>query len=252
MDKSQELQLLKLLDSGGLNKSQEFNVLKALEGDISADEAMRDVYLESLKPSLSFDELVDSKRTDKSSDSEMFDTETGITDSSLRRQLGGAESAGEEELVLKNFGFREGDYIRDKRGNLALTPNGALLLDIVTDKPIMIDESQFSISDIQDFVGAAGEEIVGGIAGAVAGQALIPVPILGAMIGAGIGIGMLTYATAEPIYHFVNNPDVIRGITSGETLENVRPAFQWSFLHWGLSAWACYALVGLTLFYKLL
>ena len=67
------------------------------------------------------------------------------------------------------------------------------------------------------------------------------------MFGAGIGIGMLTYATAEPIYHFVNNPDVIRGITSGETLENVRPAFQWSFLHWGLSAWACYALVGLTL-----
>jgi len=67
------------------------------------------------------------------------------------------------------------------------------------------------------------------------------------MFGAGICIGMLTYATAEPIYHFVNNPDVIRGITSGETLENVRPAFQWSFLHWGLSAWACYALVGLTL-----
>jgi choline-glycine betaine transporter len=30
-------------------------------------------------------------------------------------------------------------------------------------------------------------------------------------------------------------------------LENVRPAFQWSFLHWGLSAWACYALVGLAL-----
>ena len=189
MDKSQELQLLKLLDSGGLNKSQEFNVLKALEGDISADEAMRDVYLESLKPSLSFDELVNSKRTDKSSDSEMFDTETGITDSSLRRQLGGAETAGEEELVLGNFGFREGDYIRDERGNLALTPSGALLLGIETDKPIMIDESQFSISDVQDFIGSAGEEIVGGIAGAVAGQALIPVPILGAMIGAGIGAG---------------------------------------------------------------
>ena len=65
------------------------------------------------------------------------------------------------------------------------------------------------------------------------------------MFGAGIGIGMLTYATAEPIYHFGNNPDVIRGLTSSETLENVRPAFQWSFLHWGLSAWACYALVGL-------
>ena len=67
------------------------------------------------------------------------------------------------------------------------------------------------------------------------------------MFGAGIGIGMLTYATAEPIYHFSNNPDVIRGTVTAVTAVNVRPAFQWSFLHWGLSAWACYALVGLAL-----
>ena len=67
------------------------------------------------------------------------------------------------------------------------------------------------------------------------------------MFGAGIGIGMLTYATAEPIYHFSNNPDVIRGTVTAVTAGNVRPAFQWSFLHWGLSAWACYALVGLAL-----
>jgi choline/carnitine/betaine transport len=67
------------------------------------------------------------------------------------------------------------------------------------------------------------------------------------MFGAGIGIGMLTYATGEPIYHFSNNPDVIMGITTAEHADNVRAAFKWSFLHWGLSAWACYALVGLTL-----
>ncbi|MEC8088441.1 MAG: BCCT family transporter, partial [Pseudomonadota bacterium] len=67
------------------------------------------------------------------------------------------------------------------------------------------------------------------------------------MFGAGIGIGMLTYATAEPIFHFGNNPDVIRGIVGSETAENVRPAYKWSFLHWGFSAWACYALVGLAL-----
>ena len=67
------------------------------------------------------------------------------------------------------------------------------------------------------------------------------------MFGAGIGIGMLTYATAEPIFHFGNNPDVIRGTVLTESFENVRPAFKWSFLHWGFSAWACYALVGLAL-----
>jgi len=31
------------------------------------------------------------------------------------------------------------------------------------------------------------------------------------MFGAGIGIGMLTFATAEPLYHFGTNPDVIVG-----------------------------------------
>jgi len=67
------------------------------------------------------------------------------------------------------------------------------------------------------------------------------------MFGAGIGIGMLTYATAEPIFHFGNNPDVIRGMVTAESAANVRPAYQWSFLHWGFSAWACYALVGLAL-----
>ena len=36
------------------------------------------------------------------------------------------------------------------------------------------------------------------------------------MFGAGIGIGMLTFATAEPIYHFGNNPDVIQGFATAE------------------------------------
>mgnify|MGYP003120825281 FL=1 len=189
MDKRQELTFLRMLDQGGLNKSQELNVLKALDGDISGDEAMKSIYLESLKPSTSFEEMVGSNRVESGPDSETFDTETGIKDSSLRRQLGGAETAGEEELVLGRYGFKEGDYVRDKNGNLAITPQGALLLGIETDKPIMIDESGFSLSDLQDFVGAAGEEIVGGIGGAIAGQALIPIPVLGAMIGAGIGAG---------------------------------------------------------------
>jgi choline/carnitine/betaine transport len=67
------------------------------------------------------------------------------------------------------------------------------------------------------------------------------------MFGAGIGIGMLTYSTAEPIYHFANNPDVILGYAAGASAESVRPAYKWSFLHWGISAWGCYAVVGLAL-----
>ncbi len=67
------------------------------------------------------------------------------------------------------------------------------------------------------------------------------------MFGAGIGIGMLTFATAEPLYHFGTNPDVIVGDATGSSADNVRSAMKWSFLHWGFSAWGSYAIVGLSL-----
>lgn len=69
------------------------------------------------------------------------------------------------------------------------------------------------------------------------------------MFGAGIGIGMLTFATAEPMYHFATNPNVIMGDATGSSAENVPYAYVWSFSHWGFVAWACYALVGLSLAY---
>ena len=37
---------------------------------------------------------------------------------------------------------------------------------------------------------------------------------LSMMFGAGIGIGMLTYSTAEPIFHFASNPETIQGIST--------------------------------------
>ncbi|MEM7438372.1 MAG: BCCT family transporter [Pseudomonadota bacterium] len=67
------------------------------------------------------------------------------------------------------------------------------------------------------------------------------------MFGAGIGVGMLTWAVAEPVYHFQNNPEVIMGLAEGSTADNIRNAYKWSFVHWGLGAWACYAIAGLAL-----
>ncbi len=67
------------------------------------------------------------------------------------------------------------------------------------------------------------------------------------MFGAGIGVGMLTWAVAEPIYHFNNNPEVIQGLATAASEDNIRNAYKWSFLHWGLGAWACYAIAGLSL-----
>lgn len=69
------------------------------------------------------------------------------------------------------------------------------------------------------------------------------------LFGAGIGIGMLTYSTGEPLSHFSNNPDIIRGIVEPRTAETVRSAYMYSFLHWGFGAWCTYALVGLAVGY---
>ncbi|WP_300037407.1 BCCT family transporter [uncultured Roseobacter sp.] len=67
------------------------------------------------------------------------------------------------------------------------------------------------------------------------------------MFGAGIGVGMLTWAVAEPVAHFQNNPQVIQGLATAAGEDNVRNAYVWSFLHWGAGAWACYAVIGLAL-----
>lgn len=72
---------------------------------------------------------------------------------------------------------------------------------------------------------------------------------LSMMFGAGIGIGMLTYSTAEPIFHFANNPDTIKGITSSLDEDNVRNAYKWAMLHYGFTPWACYGVVGISLGY---
>ena len=69
------------------------------------------------------------------------------------------------------------------------------------------------------------------------------------LFGAGIGIGMLTYSTGEPLAHFTNSPEIIRGVVEAGSVEAVRPAYMWTFLHWGFGAWCTYALVGLAIGY---
>lgn len=69
------------------------------------------------------------------------------------------------------------------------------------------------------------------------------------MFGAGIGVGMLTYSTAEPIFHFANNPDVIKGIVEAQSAENVRMAYKWAAFHYAFTTWACYGIVGMALGY---
>ena len=72
---------------------------------------------------------------------------------------------------------------------------------------------------------------------------------LSMMFGAGIGVGMLTYSTAEPIFHFTTNPETIQGLAQSQGADNVRNAYKWALLHYGLTPWACYGIVGMALGY---
>ena len=65
------------------------------------------------------------------------------------------------------------------------------------------------------------------------------------LFSAGMGIGLVFWSIAEPIYHFQNNPF----ITEGMTPEAASMAMRITFLHWGLHPWAIYVIVGLSLAY---
>lgn len=64
------------------------------------------------------------------------------------------------------------------------------------------------------------------------------------LFSAGIGIGLVYWGTAEPLYHFMAPP-----LGEAETVEAAKQAMNISFLHWGLHAWAIYTLVALALAY---
>jgi choline/glycine/proline betaine transport protein len=62
------------------------------------------------------------------------------------------------------------------------------------------------------------------------------------LFSAGMGIGLLFFSVAEPIFHFTNPPRA--AINEAATARN---AMKYTLLHWGMHAWAIYALVGLSL-----
>ncbi|MBP2280498.1 choline/glycine/proline betaine transport protein [Psychrobacter sp. PL19] len=67
---------------------------------------------------------------------------------------------------------------------------------------------------------------------------------IGMLFSAGIGIGLLYWGTAEPLYHFMAPP-----LGEAETIAAAKQAMNISFLHYGLHVWALYGMVALSLAY---
>ncbi len=62
------------------------------------------------------------------------------------------------------------------------------------------------------------------------------------LFSAGMGIGLLFYGVAEPMFHFTNPP-----IPVADQTEAAHQAMAFTFMHWGLHSWAVYALIALAL-----
>ena len=64
------------------------------------------------------------------------------------------------------------------------------------------------------------------------------------LFSAGMGIGLMFFGVSEPVMHFISPP-----VGDPGTLDAAKEAMTLTFFHWGLHAWAIYAIVALILAY---
>ncbi len=64
------------------------------------------------------------------------------------------------------------------------------------------------------------------------------------LFSAGMGIGLMFFGVAEPVMHYLAPP-----VGDGGTMEAARESMKITFFHWGLHAWAIYAVVAISLAY---
>ncbi len=67
------------------------------------------------------------------------------------------------------------------------------------------------------------------------------------LFAAGMGIGLVFWGVAEPLNHFSTTPPGASDVATPDGA--ARQAFDTTFLHWGLHAWAIYIVIGLAVAY---
>jgi glycine betaine transporter len=70
---------------------------------------------------------------------------------------------------------------------------------------------------------------------------------LALLFSAGMGIGLVFWGVAEPIYHYLTPP--VNGVEGGSP-EAARLSLRYSFFHWGLHPWAIYTIIALAIAYS--
>ena len=183
MDKQHQLMLIRGLKSGSLNKNQQLQAIRALKSNVDNSEVsdlVTSLSFTNLNTGKSLQDLVNER---KGRDLDNFDYKTGA-DGRLRSLMSFGETESDREAILKRIVGEDG-YIRDKGGQLALTPTGQKVRGMEpTGKNIVIEDEGFSMRDFSDLLGIL-PETAGSIAGAVIGGG--PSLGFGAIAGAGAG-----------------------------------------------------------------
>lgn len=65
------------------------------------------------------------------------------------------------------------------------------------------------------------------------------------LFSAGMGIGLVFWGVAEPIFHYLEPPMQL----PGQNAEAARVGMRYAFFHWGLHPWAIYTIIALALAY---
>ena len=65
------------------------------------------------------------------------------------------------------------------------------------------------------------------------------------LFAAGMGIGLVFWGVAEPVYHFAGPP-----FAEPKSAQAAADAMRTTFFHWGFHPWACYAVVAMALAYS--
>ncbi len=69
------------------------------------------------------------------------------------------------------------------------------------------------------------------------------------MFGAGLGVGLMVFATAEPLGLWGSNPLTVSGQVAPNAPDGLTGAYRYTYLHYGFHAWAIYVVTGLSLAY---
>ncbi|MEF8758061.1 MAG: BCCT family transporter [Halobacteriales archaeon] len=67
------------------------------------------------------------------------------------------------------------------------------------------------------------------------------------LFSAGMGIGLMFFSVAEPMFHINDVPPALGGVEAANTPAAATAAMAQTFFHWGFHPWAVYGLVGLGL-----